>query len=173
MLRKSLLTVALFFTACGMDAELPRRGDETQPLTHQLPQQQQPASERLQIQQLTPRLRPQELTPILDVVSVHSLAAADGTQVRYLLGMLGCGVSVVASGTATVHGGAFEIQYDPALSEYGQMSLFFQLDTLGTGVCDPETTQVYEVAAQLPGAVDLSVLPAESFAGCWLFGDGS
>ena len=48
------------------------------------------------------------------------------------------------------------------------MSLFFQI---GTEVCDPETTQVYEVPAQLPGSVDLSVLPSESFAGCWLFGN--
>jgi hypothetical protein len=166
MLRTTLLA-ALFLTACGMEAQLPRRAEEPQPLTHEVPHQ--PASERLQIQQLTPSLRPQELTPVMDVVSVHSLAAADGTQVRYLVGMMGCGISVVTRGIATVQGGAFEIQYDPSLSQFGQLSLFLQLDLLGTGVCDPETSQVFEVPAQLPGSVDLSVLPAESFAGCWMF----
>jgi hypothetical protein len=106
----------------------------------------------------------------MDTVNVHSLAVPDGTEVRYVLGMMGCGISVVAQGAATVHGGAFEIQYDPSLSEFafGGMSLFFQI---GNEVCDPETTQVYEVPAELPGSVDLSVLPSESFAGCWLFGD--
>lgn len=169
MFRSSLLAVALFFTGCGMDSEVPRRGDETQPLTQQVPANQ-PASERLQIQQLRPRFQPQQLSPALDTVSVHSLAVPDGTQVRYLLGMMGCGISVVAQGSAAVHGGAFEIPYPAELSEFGQMSLFFQI---GNEVCDPETTQVYEVAAELPGTVDLSVLPAESFAGCWLFGDGT
>ena len=170
MFRSSLLAVAVFFTACGVDADLPRRGDESAPLTHQEPASQPPASERLEIRQLQPaqQLRPNfdEVLPALDTVRVHSLNVPDGTQVRFLLGMMGCGISVVAQGAAAVHGGAFEIQYDPALSEYGQVSLFFQL---GGGVCDPETTQVYEVAAQLPGSVDLSVLPAESFVGCWLF----
>jgi hypothetical protein len=168
MFRSSLLVAALFVTGCGMEAQVPRRGEEPQELTHQEPTTQQPASERLQITQLTPSFLPQQLVPLMDTLSIHSMPVADGTQVRYLLGMMGCGISVVAQGSAQVRGGAFEIQYDPALSEFGQMSLFFQI---GSEVCDPETTQVYEVPAQLPGSVDLSVLPAESFAGCWMFGN--
>lgn len=169
MFRTSLLIATLFLTACGIESAEPTVQVEPQPLTTELPAQQQPAEERLQITELTARLRPTQLTPILDVVSVHSLAVPDGTRVRYLLGMMGCGISVVSRGTVTVQGGAFDIQYDPALSEFGAMSLFFQIDELGTGACDPEASQVYEVAASLPGTVDLSTLPAQSFVGCWLF----
>ena len=168
MIRSSLLVAALFVTGCGMEAQVPRRGEEPQELTHQEPATQQPGNERLQITQLKPSFLPQNLAPVMDTVSVHSLNVPDGTEVRYVLGMMGCGISVVAQGAAAVHGGGFEIQYDPSLSEFGQVSLFFQI---GTEVCDPETTQVYEVPAQLPGSVDLSVLPSESFAGCWLFGN--
>ncbi len=171
MFRTSLLVVALFITGCGMEAQVPRRGEEPQELTHQEPTNQQPASERLRIQELPavrPSFAPQELVPVMDTLSIHSMPVADGTEVRFVLGLMGCGISVVAQGSAQVRGGAFEIQYDPALSEFGQMSLFFQI---GSEVCDPETTQVYEVPAQLPGSVDLSVLPTESFAGCWLFGN--
>jgi hypothetical protein len=167
MIRNTLLAVTLFLSACGLEAAVPAVGDEPQPLTTQLPDEA--AVERPRLQALTPRLRAEHLTPVMDVVSVHSLALADGTQVRYLLGMLGCGILVAAQGSATVQGGAFEIPYDPALAEFGQLSLFLQFDTLGTGVCDPETSQVYEVPATLPGAVDLSVLPEQSFIGCWLF----
>ncbi|MDP1829448.1 MAG: hypothetical protein Q8L48_39645 [Archangium sp.] len=164
MLRTSLLAVTLSLTACGIDPAVP--AVQEAPLAAATPTSR-PGTERLEFTQLTPRLRPvTSLQPALDVVSVHSLAAADGTEVRYLLGMMGCGISVVARGSATVQGGAFEIPYDSTLSEFGQMSLFFQV---GGGVCDPETSQVFEVATTLPGIVDLSTLPEQSFAGCWLF----
>lgn len=164
MLRTSLLAVTLSLTACGIDPVVPAVQEE--PLVAATPVTQ-PGTERLEFTQLTPRIRPvTQLQPALDLVSVHSLAAADGTEVRYLLGMMGCGISVVARGSATVQGGSFEIPYDSSLSEFGQMSLFFQV---GGGACDPETSQVYEVATSLPGSVDLSTLPEQSFVGCWLF----
>ena len=169
MLRSSLLTVSLFLTACGIDPAIP--AVQADPLVAALPLT--PAqTERLVVSELTPRLQLAQLTAVVDRVSVHSLAVPDGTQVRYLLGMMGCGISVVGKGTATVQGGAFEIPYDPALSEFG-VSLFFQIDQAGTGLCDPETSQVFEVAVALPTSVDLSVLPEQSFIGCWLFETGS
>lgn len=164
MFRKSLFAVSLFLSACGIDPAVPAVQEEAIVEATVAP------AERVQLTELTPRLRlVGELVPAMDVVSVHSLAAPDGTQVRYLLGMLGCGISVVASGTASVQGGAFEVRYDPAMAAYGQLSLFLQIDEAGTGVCDPETSHVYEVPATLPGSVDLSTLPEQSFIGCWLF----
>ena len=163
MLRTSLLAVSLVFTACGIDPAGPAVGEA--PLVAAT--QEVPAhAERLEVTQLTARSRPEQLQPIADTVVVHSLAAPDGTQVRYLLGLMGCGISVVARGTATVQGGSFTIPYDASLSPFGSVSLFF---TVGDGACDPEVTQVFEVPASLPGSVDLSTLPDQSFVGCWLF----
>lgn len=167
MLRKSLLAVSLFLSACGVDPAEPAVQEAA--ILEAQPSKAVP-TERLELTELTPKLRLEdELVPAMEVVSVHSLAVPDGTQVRYLLGMLGCGISVVASGTASAQGGAFEVPYDPGMAVYGQLSLFLQIDEEGTGVCDPETSQVYEVQATLPGSVDLSTLPEQSFIGCWLF----
>ena len=164
MLRTSLLAISLVLTACGIDPVVPAVGEA--PLVAATPT---PAGhpERLEVTELTARLRPlEQLQPIAQTVVVHSLAAPDGTQVRYLLGMVGCGISVAARGTATVQGGSFTIASDSALSELGSMSLYF---TLGDAACDPDATQVFEVPATLPGSVDLSTMPAQSFVGCWLF----
>lgn len=157
MFRRSLLLATLFLAACGLDPAVPAVQDEA-PLVAQAPAVPLPRGE------LTNAAAPLRLRPELSTVQVHSLAAPDGAHVKYLLGMMGCGISVVASGTATVQGGAFSIPYDPARAE-SWVSLYFQLDE----TCDPETSQVFEVPATLPGTVDLSVLPDSSFTGCWLF----
>ena len=95
MFRTSLLAVSLFLTACGVESPEPAFQEEA-PLVAQ-----QPAStaERMEIRELTPQVRPSQLVPLGDLISVHSLDVPDGTQVRYVLGMLGCGISVVGRGT--------------------------------------------------------------------------
>jgi hypothetical protein len=164
MLRTSLLAVALCFTACGIDPAVPAMAEA--PLIAAMPATA-PHTERLEVTELTPRFRPlTQLRPTTDTVVVHSLAAPDGTQVRYLLGMMGCGITVVARGTASVQGGSFTVPYESTLSQLGEMGLYF---TLGDAACDPQTSQVFEVSTSLPGTVDLSTLPEQSFAGCWLF----
>ena len=165
MFRCSLLAVVVLLSGCGIEPAVP--GVES-PLVEQPPAAPLPTS-ALEVRELAPKTDLlSRISAPAQVVNVHSLAAADGTRVRYLLGVLGCGISVFAKGTATVQGGAFTIQYDTTPFD-GQASLFFQVDTEGTGVCEPGTTPVFEVPAELPGSVDLSVMPQQSYAGCWLF----
>ena len=103
MLRFSLLAVSLFFTACGVDPVVPAVQEVA--LVPATASTAAPA--RLEVSELTPRVHLlAQLRPAMDTVTVHSLATPDGTQVRYLLGLMGCGISVVARGTATVQGGA-------------------------------------------------------------------
>lgn len=162
MSRTSLLFVVLLFTGCGVERAA---GAVEDPLVAAVPSAPAPTA-RLEPHELIAQSRAlAQLRPMEETVQVHSLAVPDGTQVRYLLGMVGCGISVLARGTATVQGGAFVIPYDPEAAYSPSASLYFQLGE----VCDPETSQVFEVGAQLPGAIDLSTLPEQSFAGCWLF----
>jgi len=77
---------------------------------------------------------------------------------------------VLGSGSATVHGGAFDIAFEPDEFSFGPPSLFIQVD--GAATCDPETTQVYEVPVSEEGTVDLAVLPENSIGGCWVFDFG-
>ena len=156
MLRTSLFALTLSLAACGIDPTIPAVEDEA-PLVAATPA---PPLRGEVLNAAAPlRLRPQ-----LETVHVHSLSVPDGTQVKYVLGMMGCGISIAARGTATVQGGAFEIPFDPSFGT-GDVSLFFTL----AETCDPETSQVYEVPASLPGSVDLSTMPEASFIGCWLF----
>ncbi len=163
MFRTSLLAVSLFLAACGIESAEPALQEEA-PLVAQ-----QPASttERMEIRELTPQVRPSQLVPLAGLINVHSLDVPDGTQVRYVLGMLGCGISVLGRGTATVQGGAFDISFEPDPAPFGGLSLFVQFDQAGT--CDPETSTVYEVGVSESGTVDLSVLPENTFGGCWVF----
>lgn len=155
MFRMSLLVV-LSLAACGLEPAVPAVQEAS--LAAQPPEAPPPILWGAQPRAATPvRLRVE-----LGSIEVHSLAAAEGTQVRYLVGTMGCGISVVSRGTATVHGGAFTILSDPSQDLEGA-SLFLQLGEH----CDPETSQVYEVPAA--SSIDLSTLPASSFVGCWLF----
>ena len=167
MLRTSLLTVSLLLTACGIES--PERALQGEaPLVAQQPT---PSTERIEIRELTPQLRLSQIVPPGGLVGVHSLDVPDGTQVRYLLGMMGCGISVLSRGTATVHGGAFDIAFEPDPEPFGGLSLFLQFDDIGT--CDPDTSTVYEVPVSELGTVDLSVLPEASIGGCWVFDFGN
>ncbi|MDP2270657.1 MAG: hypothetical protein Q8K32_07965 [Archangium sp.] len=163
MFRTPLLTVSLLLTACGIESPEPALQEEA-PLVAQQPA---PTNERMEIRELTPQVRPSQIAPLGGLIGVHSLDVPDGTQVRYVLGMLGCGISVVGRGTATVHGGAFDIAFEPDPAPFGGLSLFIQFDPAGT--CDPETSTVYEVGVSESGTVDLSVLPENTFGGCWVF----
>lgn len=158
MFRTTLL-LALSLAACGLEPTVP--AVQEAPLVAQLPAVPPPILRGEQLNAGAPvRLRPE-----LASVQVHSLAAADGTHVKYLVGMMGCGISVVTRGTATVHGGAFTIPSDPSQGFEG-MSLFLQFGER----CDPESSQVFEVP--VASSIDLSTLPEESFVGCWLFDSG-
>lgn len=165
MFRTSLLAVSLFLAACGIEATEPALQEEAS-LIAQTPEPT-PVPERMEIRELTPGLRLSQIVPLAGLVSVHSLAVPDGTQVRYVLGMMGCGIWVVGRGSATVHGGAFELAFEPDPAPFGGLSLFVQID--GATTCDPETSEVYEVPVSEAGGVDLSVLPENPFGGCWVF----
>ncbi|MFT3710792.1 MAG: hypothetical protein QM817_24475 [Archangium sp.] len=165
--------VAVALSACGVGTTPASDGDE-QALT---PAQQQPQTPAERLKPTVPVAqlgeRPQVQQPRVEaviasssVVVAHSLAVPDGTQVQYLLGMSGCGIWVIASGTATVRNGSFEMPFNPAeTAGFESVGLYFRT---GTGPCD-ENTQVYETAAPLPGAVDLST--AQPTTGCWMFGE--
>lgn len=157
MFRTSLLTLTLSLAACGIDPAVPALQDEAPLVT------ETPAPPPLR-GELVNAAAPVRLPLVVENVQAHSLAAADGTQVHYLIGVMGCGISVIARGAATVQGGAFAIPLPPSL-EVGEASLFF---TLGE-TCDAETNLVYSVGATLPGSVDLSTLPEPEPFGCWMF----
>lgn len=157
MLRTSLLTLTLSLAACGIEPAVPSTQDEA-PLVAETPAPPPLRGEWVNA------AAPVRLPPVVENVQVHSLAAADGTQVHYLIGVLGCGISVIARGTAIVQGGGFAISLPPSL-EVGEATLFFTLSE----TCDAETNLVYSVAATLPGSVDLSTLPEPESFGCWLF----
>lgn len=108
-----------------------------------------------------------QLQPQGDVVIAHSLDVPDGTEVTFMLGMVGCGIMVVASGTVSVTNGTFEIPYDPA-NAFGadSMSLYFRI---GSDPCDETNPNVFEIGAPLPGSVDLSQAQV-TYGGCWMFG---
>jgi hypothetical protein len=166
----SLTTLAL--AACGVGTT-PVSTDDQQALT---PVAQQPANPQLeQLRPVTPvsqaaagpqlEQRLGALQAPSSVVLAHSLNVPDGTQVQYLLGMAGCGLWVIASGTASVTNGSFEVPFNPdETAGFEAMGLYFHT---GTGACDA-TTQVYGVTAPLPGSVDLST--AQPTSGCWMFG---
>lgn len=101
-------------------------------------------------------------------VLVHSLAAPDGAEVHYLLGVMSCGLFIVAQGTATVHGGTFVVPYEAAAAgNFEQVSLYFQVTAPGER-CQADEP-VLEVQTALPASIDLSVVPEPGYAGCWLF----
>jgi hypothetical protein len=117
-----------------------------------------------------PTFRSQSLLPAAQPeVRAHSLAVADGTQVEFMLGVVSCGMMVVAQGTASVHGGRFEIPFDDAAANgFTTVSLYFRVVPEGGAACD-ETAQVLEAEVALPGSVDLSQAQ-QTYGGCWLFG---
>lgn len=103
------------------------------------------------------------------VVRAHSLAVPDGTRVEFMLGLVGCGMMVVAQDTAVVQGGAFEIPYDPDdAGHFGDVSLFFRVVPADGAACDEHTQVQLAPNVGLPGAADLSTAEP-TYAGCWLF----
>lgn len=172
---RSVVSLTLFlvaFAACGV--ETTPVAEEQAPLVPavEAPVQNTPA--RLTPTENVARLRASKLTQLTelqgprDVVVAHSLAAPDGTQVEFMMGMVGCGIMVIASGTATVTGGTFEIPYDPASNEFGLEATTLYFRVAGAGACDDANPNVFEAAAPLPGSADLSQAQP-SYAGCWLF----
>lgn len=105
-------------------------------------------------------------------LSVRQVAAADGTRVRYLLGMLSCGLFVVGEGEAVVQGGRFELPYDAsALAGWGgPVELYLGIDQDGNGACD-ETDPLLEVSnvAPAPGLVVDASTGGPTYVSCWLF----
>lgn len=177
--RIAVSLAVLVFAGCGLENEtVPAAGDEQAPLQPALdaPTKKESVNEgplRLAPVNDVSRLRASklgtlaQLQPQGDVVIAHSLDVADGTEVTFMLGMVGCGIMVVASGTASVTNGTFEIPYDPA-NAFGMesMSLYYRI---GSEPCDEANPNVWEIGAPLPGAVDLSTAQV-TYGGCWMFG---
>lgn len=114
-------------------------------------------------------------TPSLttSALSVNGVAAADGQRVRYLLGVVSCGLFIVARGEATVQGGQFQLPFQPqsAAEWLGPVSLYLSLDANADGACD-EADTFLEVSNLTPSPglqVDASGAQA-TYAGCWMFG---
>lgn len=158
------------FVGCGADPSFePEVAEEEAPLQ---PVVTEPGPSAPQLAVRAPN-RPVSLRGLqagpTATVQVHSLAVPDGTRVEFMLGLVGCGMMVVAQDTAVVHGGAFEIAYDPEnVGHFGDVSLFFRVVPEDGAACD-EGTQVKMVhGVTLPGAADLSTAEP-TYAGCWLF----
>ncbi|MFO0600645.1 MAG: hypothetical protein U0228_35380 [Myxococcaceae bacterium] len=165
----TVLLAALSFAlcGCGVDAEPPAVASDPAPLAPATP-----AAERIAPRALAPieQLRPETALGLRPSDSkVHfTTSLAEGTQVQFLLGELGCGIMVVAQGTATVHGGGFDVPYDPDNAQgMSSTTVFFRVATGAT--CDEASPAVFATQTSLPGVVDLdSAQP--TYAGCWLFG---
>lgn len=170
--RISSLLLMVLVAGCGRE-DVP--GVSEQPLAPAQPAAMQPTGlvDDLQFEVVEaplPTFRSQSsLRAGQPVVSAHSLAVADGTQVQFMLGVVGCGMMVVAQGTASVQGGSFEIPFDPAAADgFTTVSLYFRVVNDESPACD-ETAQVLEASVALPGTVDLSQAQ-QTYGGCWLFG---
>ncbi|MEW5741129.1 MAG: hypothetical protein AB1938_19560 [Myxococcota bacterium] len=107
-----------------------------------------------------------------DFVSVAGVAAPDGAHVRYMLGVVACGILVVGQGDAVVQGGRFEAPFEAgALAEWnGPVDLFLLFDEDGDGACGEADTilQVPGVTPSPGAEVDASGA-APGYTGCWLF----
>lgn len=188
MLRTTLV-VLLSFLGCGIESteltlsEDPRLAPQpaapqpaaTRPETEQI--SPQPISMRLDLPGVPSLVVPDQHTapvalsvPVVPI-GVHSLAVPDGTQVRFMVGMMGCGVRMLSEGTAVAYEGSFDIALTPEDPErpffFGGLILFVQIGDVSS--CDPATSEVYEVPVGEWGEVDLSGLSAITPAPCWAF----
>lgn len=105
-------------------------------------------------------------------VDVENVAAPDGARVRYMLGVVGCGIYVVGQGEGVVQAGAFQAAFAPAalVDWRGPVDLFLLFDGDGDGVCS-EADSVLQVAGVTPapgGSIDASAAAPE-YTGCWMF----
>lgn len=164
----SLLMVSLL-AACGAE-DVPAVVDEAPTQVEALQPTGLVDDLQLEIEDAPHRsFRPQpSLRAGLPVVTAHSLDVPDGTRVEFMLGVVGCGMMVVARDTVVVQGGRFEIPFDPASADgFENVSLYFRVVPAENAVCD-ETAQVMEATVSLPGSVDLSQAQ-QTYGGCWLF----
>jgi len=168
--RTSSLLLMVLVAGCGRE-DVPAVAQ--QPLAPAQPAVREPTGLvddlPFEVVEALPTFRPQIELPAQPVVRAHSLAVADGTRVEFMLGVVSCGMMVFAQGTASVHGGRFEIPFDDAAANgFTTVSLYFRVVPEGGAACD-ETAQVLEAEVALPGSVDLSQAQ-QTYGGCWLFG---
>ncbi|MCC6337315.1 MAG: hypothetical protein IT380_25385 [Myxococcales bacterium] len=107
-----------------------------------------------------------------DFVDVEHVAAPDGARVRYMLGVVACGLFVVGQGEGVVQGGAFQAAFAPAaLARWsGPVDLFLLFDEDGDQACT-EADSVLQVVGVTPapgGSIDASAA-APGYTGCWMF----
>lgn len=104
-------------------------------------------------------------------LTVTHLNAPDGTRVRYLLGLVGCGTMEMGRGEAVIHNGSFELPFDPsAITHERTVQLF--LKTGDDFACDlnDDVLALMEVAPTPGSIVDVSQAESQQM-GCWLFGN--
>lgn len=106
--------------------------------------------------------------PLLSSLVVKNVSAPDGTRVRYMLGLIGCGVLELGRAETVVMNGSFEVKFDPG-ELTRDVDLFYKLENNGGFACD-EGKDVVMVRDVGPGiAVVDAAAGSESNVGCWLF----
>jgi hypothetical protein len=131
----------LCFAVCG-----PPASEESEPLTPTL----------------SPLRREREFT-------VTNLKVPDGTRVRFLLGLVGCGVMSYGRGEAVVNNGSFELPFDATVER--PVDLFLKVDDGHHFECDlqDEILRLSDVTPTVGAVIDASAADSTSM-GCWLFG---
>lgn len=99
-------------------------------------------------------------TPVVpeNELIVHGLDAGDGTQVRWLLGYVSCGIMERGHGEATLLNGSFSIPHEPE----ALLKLYVFVDANGNGTCDEGVDSVRE-----GDVVDRVVTLSPDSLGCW------
>ncbi len=111
---------------------------------------------------LSPLRKESELT-------VTKLKVPDGTRVRFMLGLVGCGVMEFGKGEAVVKNGSFELPFDANVER--PVDLFLKVGDGKQFECDlqDEILRLADVTPTVGAIVDASAAESTSM-GCWLFG---
>jgi hypothetical protein len=106
-------------------------------------------------------------------LTVSNLKLPDGTRVRFMLGLVGCGVMTAGRGEAVVQNGCFEL---PLNGEDDlprrDLELFLKPATGGKFACElDDEVLVLRDVTPAPGTVVDATAVEPVRMGCWLFGD--
>jgi hypothetical protein len=168
--------VLLSLAACGrVDDEAPSPAPP--PVAQPLAQAPAPVKDRMPtarpVDETTRTLLAATPSLVSSALSVNGVAAADGQRVRFLLGVMSCGLFVAARGEATVQGGHFQLPFDTrALADWsGPVSLYIAVDADADGACgDTDTFLEVQGVTPSPGLQVDAAQAQATYAMCWAFG---
>lgn len=116
---------------------------------------------------------PPAVTPVGgQSLTVSNLKLPDGTRVRFMLGLVGCGVMELGKGEAEVKDGSFELPFDGSQLQWERdVDLFIKPAIHGKFECDTddEVLILNGVTPTVGSTVDASKAEPTNM-GCWLFG---